>query len=122
MVGAYEKDFRIVRDGDVRWISARERGDDQGIVGRIMYGVSLDVTERKKQKRLSKTFAGEMNQRVKNILAVTLALKTISAHSTTTQDELVKDLRQRIFSLSKYHDMVRPAFSQQKWPQLSANY
>jgi two-component sensor histidine kinase len=58
--------------------------------------------------------AGEMNHRVKNILAITSALTTISARSTTAKDEMVKDLRQRIFALSKAHDMVRPDFSQQK--------
>jgi two-component sensor histidine kinase len=114
MLGAYETDFRILHDGKVRWISARGRGDDQGIVGRIMYGVFIDVTERKKAEEAREMLAGEMNHRVKNILAITSALTTISARSTTTKDEMVKDLRQRIFALSKAHDMVRPDFSQQK--------
>ena len=114
MLGAYETDFRILCDGKVRWISARGRGDDQGIIGRIMYGVFIDVTERKKAEEAREMLAGEMNHRVKNIFAITSALAFISARSTTTRDEMVKDLRQRIFALSKAHDMVRPDFSQQK--------
>jgi two-component sensor histidine kinase len=114
MLGAYETDFRILHDDKVRWISARGRGDDQGIVGRIMYGVFIDVTERKKAEEAREMLAGEMNHRVKNIFAITSALTTISARSTTTKDEMVKDLRQRIFALSKAHDMVRPDLSQQK--------
>jgi two-component sensor histidine kinase len=114
MFGAYETDFRILHDDDVRWISARGRGDDQGIVGRIMYGVFIDVTERKKAEEAREMLAGEMNHRVKNIFAITSALTTISARSTTTKDEMVKNLRQRIFALSKAHDMVRPDVSQQK--------
>jgi hypothetical protein len=114
MLGAYETDFRILCDGKVRWISARGRGDDQGIVGRIMYGVFIDVTERKKAEEAREMLAGEMNHRVKNIFAITSALTTISARSTKTKDEMVKDVRQRIFALSKAHDMVRPDFSQQK--------
>jgi hypothetical protein len=114
MLGAYETDFRILCDGKVRWISARGRGDDQGIIGRIMYGVFIDVTERKKAEEAREMLAGEMNHRVKNIFAITSALASISARSTTTRDEMVKDLRQRIFALSKAHDMVRPNFSQQK--------
>ena len=114
MPGAYETDFRIVVDGNIRWISARGRGDDQGIVGRIMYGVFIDVTERKKAEEAREMLVGEMNHRVKNIFAITSALTTISARSTTTKDEMVKDLRQRIFALSKAHDMVRPDHSQQK--------
>lgn len=114
MLGAYETDFRIIVHGNIRWISARGRGDDQGIVGRIMYGVFIDVTERKKAEEAREMLAGEMNHRVKNLFAITAALTTISARSTETKDEMVKDLRQRIFALSKAHDMVRPDYGQQK--------
>src|SRR5688572_4063291 len=34
IVGPYEIDFRIMVGDEVRWISARGRGDDEGIVGR----------------------------------------------------------------------------------------
>ncbi|RYG11928.1 MAG: histidine kinase, partial [Caulobacteraceae bacterium] len=47
IVGPYEIDFRIMVKDEVRWISARGRGDDEGIEGRVMYGVFLDVTGRK---------------------------------------------------------------------------
>ena len=114
MLGAYETDFRILHEGNVRWISARGRGHDQGIVGRIMYGVFIDVTDRKRAEQAREMLASEMNHRVKNIFAITSALTTISARSTTTKDELVKDLRQRIFALSRAHDLVRPDPSQQK--------
>ena len=65
-------------------LSARCRGDDQGIVGRLMYGVFIDVTERKKAEEARELLAGEMN-RVKNLFAITSALTTISARSTTTK-------------------------------------
>jgi two-component sensor histidine kinase len=111
--GDYETDFRILQDGKIRWISARGRGDDQGIVGRIMYGVFIDVTERKKAEEAREMLAGEMDHRVKNIFAITSALTTISSRSTATKDEMVQDLRQRIVALSKAHDMVRPDHSNQ---------
>lgn len=111
--GAYETDFRILHGDKVHWISARGRGDDQGIVGRIMYGVFIDVTERKKAEEAREMLASEMNHRVKNIFAITAALTGISSRSTTTKDEMVKDLRQRIVALSKAHDMVRPDHRQQ---------
>jgi two-component sensor histidine kinase len=114
MLGAYETDFRILSNGKVRWISARGRGDDQGIIGRIMYGVFIDVTERKKAEEAREMLAGEMNHRVKNIFAITSALTSISARASTSKEEMVKDLRQRIFALSQAHDMVRPDLSQQK--------
>jgi len=46
--GRYEIDFRILHGEGVRWISARGQGDDKGIVERVMFGVFLDVTERKR--------------------------------------------------------------------------
>lgn len=113
ILGNYETDFRILHDQEIRWISARGKGDDQGIVGRIMYGVFIDVTERKKAEEAREMLAGEMNHRVKNIFAITAALTTMSSRSTLTKDEMVKDLRQRIVALSKAHDMVRPDHSQQ---------
>lgn len=111
--GNYETDFRILQDGKIRWIAARGRGDDQGIVGRVMYGVFIDVTERKKAEEAREMIAGEMDHRVKNIFAITSALTTISSRSTTTKNEMVKDLSQRLGALSKAHNMVRPDHSQQ---------
>jgi len=35
----------------VRWISARGQGDDEGIVGAVMFGIFLDVTGRKQVNR-----------------------------------------------------------------------
>src|SRR3979490_3264722 len=46
IIGAYEIDFRIMVGEEVRWVSARGQGNDAGIVGRIMYGIFIDVTGR----------------------------------------------------------------------------
>jgi hypothetical protein len=78
-----------------------------------MYGVFIDVTERKKAEEAREMLAGEMDHRVKNIFAITSALTTISDRSTMTKDEMAKDLRQRIVALSNAHNMVRPDHSQQ---------
>ena len=51
IMGAYEIDFRILHGEDVRWVSARGQGDDKGIVERVMFGVFLDVTERRRPRR-----------------------------------------------------------------------
>jgi hypothetical protein len=59
--------------------------DEQGIVGRIMYGVFIDVTERKKTEEAREMLVDEMNHRVKNILAITSALTTISSRTTMTK-------------------------------------
>jgi len=61
--GPYEIDFRILHGTEVRWVSARGQGDDRGIVGRIMFGVFLDVTGRKQAKEGHELLAGEMSPR-----------------------------------------------------------
>ena len=39
VAGSYEIDFRILVGEDVRWISARGRGADEGIIDRLMFGI-----------------------------------------------------------------------------------
>lgn len=56
-----------------------------------------------------------MNHRLKkNFFAISSALTTFAARSTSTKDEMLKDLRQRMLALSQAHDKVRPDFNQQK--------
>jgi two-component sensor histidine kinase len=112
--GAYEIDFRILHGAEVRWVSARGRGDDQGIVDRMMFGVFLDVTERKLAEEAREMIANEMAHRVKNLFAIAAALTGISARSTATTAEMYRDLTQRLAALSRAHDLVRPVLSQPK--------
>jgi two-component sensor histidine kinase len=112
--GAYEIDFRILHGTEVRWVSARGRGDDQGIVDRVMFGVFLDVTERKLAEEAREMIANEMAHRVKNLFAIASALTGISARSTATTAEMYRDLTQRLAALSRAHDLVRPVLSQPK--------
>ncbi|WP_043833235.1 sensor histidine kinase [Muricoccus aerilatus] len=107
--GAYEIDFRIRQDGEIRWISARGQGADVGIVDRIMFGVFLDVTGRKKAEEAREMLAGEMSHRVKNLFSIASALTAIAARSATTTQEMAHDLTQRLTSLGRAHDLVRPS-------------
>lgn len=107
VAGAYETDFRVLHGDRVRWISARGRGDDQGIVGRIMFGIFIDVTVRKLAEEARELLTAEMNHRIRNLFAVAAALTGISARSTSTKDEMVDDLTQRLTALSNAHDLVR---------------
>ncbi len=82
--GPYEVDFRILRDdrdGEVCWISARGLGADEGIVERVMFGVFLDVTERKLVEETRELLAAEMSHRVKNLFAIASSLPAIAARS-----------------------------------------
>ncbi len=108
ILGAYEIDFRILHGDDVRWVSARGQGDDRGIVKRVMFGVFLDVTARKKAEEARELLAGEMSHRVKNLFAIASALTAIAARSAATTTEMARDLTQRLTALGRAHDLVRP--------------
>lgn len=108
IVGPYEIDFRIMVDKDVRWVSARGRGDDEGIVNRVMFGIFLDVTGRKQAEEANELLAGEMSHRVKNLITIAGALTTMTSRSTETKEEMVSNLTQRLTALGRAHDLVRP--------------
>jgi two-component sensor histidine kinase len=105
--GGYEIDFRILRDGLIRWVSARGQGDGIGRVGRVTFGIFMDVTDRKLSEEATELLAAEMVHRVKNLFAITSALTAIAARSTTTTAQMAHDLTQRLSALSKAHDLVR---------------
>jgi hypothetical protein len=108
IVGSYEIDFRILLDEVVRWVSARGQGDNENIRAGVMFGIFLDVTQRKLAEEAHELIAGEMSHRVKNLLAVASALTQITSHAATTQ-EMAKDLTTRLMTLGRVQDLVRPA-------------
>jgi hypothetical protein len=108
IIGAYEIDFRIMVGEEVRWVSARGQGNDAGIVGRIMYGIFIDVTGRKQAEEGHELLAGEMSHRVKNLLAIASGLTAITSRSAKTTADMAKELTQRLTALGRAHDLVRP--------------
>ena len=120
IVGPYEIDFRILLDDVVRWVSARGRGDDENIRAGVMFGIFLDVTQRKLAEEAHELIAGEMSHRVKNLLAVASALTMITSHAATTQ-EMAKDLTNRLITLGRVQDLVRPGSGQEKRAVLLAD-
>ena len=108
VLGAYEFDFRIIIGDHVRWISARGKGNDEGIVDRVMFGIFLDVSGRKQAEESHELLAGEMSHRVKNLLAIATGLTAITARSATSAPEMAKALTQRLIALGRAHDLTRP--------------
>lgn len=108
VAGSYEIDFRICLGDEVRWISARGRGADEGIVDGVMFGIFLDVTGRKQAEEGSELLAGEMSHRVKNLLAIATGLTQISGRSALSVADMTAELTQRLTALGRAHDFVRP--------------
>jgi two-component sensor histidine kinase len=106
--GPYEIDFRILIGEAVQWISARGQGADVGMVGRLMFGIFLDVTGRKQAEEGSELLAGEMSHRVKNLLAIAAGLTAITSRSAKTIEDMAQQLTHRLTALGRAHDLVRP--------------
>ena len=108
VVGAYEIDFRILLGEDIRWVSARGLGNDEGLHRGRMSGVFLDVTGRKQAEEGHELLAGEMSHRVKNLLAIAAGLTNLTSRSTNTAQEMARELTDRLTALGRAHDLVRP--------------
>ena len=106
--GPYEIDFRIMVGDDIRWISARGQAAEAGAADTAMFGIFLDVTGRKQAEEGSELLAGEMSHRVKNLLAIAAALTQITSRSAISVEEMTGQLTQRLTSLGRAHDLVRP--------------
>ena len=85
-----------------------------------MFGIFLDVTQRKLAEEAHELIAGETSHRVKNLLAVATALTQITSRAATTQ-EMAQDLTKRLISLGRVHDLVRPLPGQEKRAVLIAD-
>ena len=116
ILGAYEIDFRIMVGDELKWISARGQGDDEGMVQRVMFGIFIDVTGRKQAEEGRELLAGEMSHRVKNLLAIASGLTAITSRSTTTTEDMARELTLRLTALGRAHDLVRPIAGQTKEP------
>ena len=108
IAGSYEIDFRVLLGDQVRWISARGQGADADIVDRIMFGIFLDVTGRKQAEEGHELLAGEMSHRVKNLLAIAAGLTHFTSRSAATVSEMATLLTERLISLGRAHDLLRP--------------
>jgi two-component sensor histidine kinase len=107
-LGTFEIDFRIQLENEIRWISSRGQGNDEGIAEKIMFGVFLDVTQRKQAEEANQLLAEEMTHRVKNLLQIAAGLALLSGRSAKTTKDMVSDLSDRLIGLGRAHDLVRP--------------
>jgi two-component sensor histidine kinase len=108
VAGPYEIDFRILLGDEVRWISARGRGADAGMLDGVMFGIFLDVTGRKQAEEGSELLAGEMSHRVKNLLSIAAGLTQLTGRSASSVLEMTNELTERLTALGRAHDVVRP--------------
>jgi PAS domain S-box-containing protein len=108
--------FRIIRNGEVRWIETRNRFsyDKMGRAEQAI-GVSIDVTERRQAEDHKSLLIAELDHRVKNMLACVLAVAQRTKESAKSVDEFLDVLDGRIHSLANAHTLL----SRSRWQGVS---
>ena len=100
-------EYRIVRDGDVRWIESRSfisYGND-GRAQRVI-GVNIDVTERKRAEEQQRVLVAELDHRVKNVLATVTAVAAHTLDASSSMAEFVAALDGRLRSMASMHELL----------------
>jgi PAS domain S-box-containing protein len=105
---AFRLEYRLRRnDGEYRWIidSAVPRFGPAGeFFGYI--GSAIDITERKKAEEMQQLLIGELNHRVKNMLAGVQAIAQQTLRRTQDPAQFVPAFAGRIQSLSRAHTLL----------------
>lgn len=78
-----------------------------GSTERAMLGVAVDITERKHAERRLQFTLQELDHRVKNTLALVLAVAEHAAATTDSVESFVADFRARTMAMARMHDALR---------------
>ena len=99
--------FRIIRNGEVRWIETRNRFayDKMGRVVQTI-GVSIDITERKRAEEHQSVLIAELDHRVKNVLATVSAVAGHTLEASSSMSHFVAALDGRIRSMAAAHELL----------------
>lgn len=103
----FETEFRIVRtDGEVRWVYVRAQAFGDSDRPARVYGISMDITERKEREAHIRFLMSEVSHRSKNLLAVVQAIASQTARSTRSPLDFAKDFGARLKSLAASLDLL----------------
>ena len=105
--GEYSVEYRIIRDGEVRWIESRSfiSYDSDGSPQRII-GVNIDITERKRAEEHQRVLVAELDHRVKNVLATVSAVAGQTLETSSSMTHFVAALDGRIRSMATAHELL----------------
>lgn len=106
----YEIEYRLRHhSGEYRWTLGRAQPvrDASGAVTR-WFGTCTDIHDHKRIAEQETLLSRELSHRIKNIFSVISGLVALSARRFPEAAGFAKDLRERIVSLGKAHDFVRP--------------
>jgi PAS domain S-box-containing protein len=114
--GVCEDEFRIVRpSGERRWLFVRAQAFNDSRRPAHMYGVSMDITERKEHEGHIRFLMSEISHRSKNLLAVVQAIAAQTARTRSSSADFAADFSARLKSLASSVDLL----VQQEWRGVS---
>jgi PAS domain S-box-containing protein len=105
---SYTVEFRLMRpDGQEMWLqeAATAEFDAAGKCVRIK-GLTLDITERKRADEHQRLLVAELDHRVKNVLARVSVVAMYTRQGSSTMDQFVQALDQRIQSMAVAHALL----------------
>lgn len=106
----YEIEYRLRHHtGEYRWTlgGALPVRDEDGEIIRWV-GTCTDIHDHKKTAEQNAILSRELSHRIKNIFAVLNGLIAMSARQFPQMNELAQQLKERIATLGRAHDYVRP--------------
>ena len=100
---------RIIKDGAIRWVSARGycELDEHGRPARFP-AATVDITDLKQAVEARELLARELSHRIKNIFTVVQGLVAMSARTDEAARPFARALQARLSSLAQAHEYVRP--------------
>jgi two-component sensor histidine kinase/CheY-like chemotaxis protein/integral membrane sensor domain MASE1 len=103
-----EVEFRLIlADGSVRWISRRTRSRREPGSNTIrLFGTAMDITSRKEDDERQALLMGELDHRVKNMLATIKAVIARTATHGRSAAELSQLLGGRIEAMARTHSLL----------------
>ena len=104
--GELSAEWRVMGpDGGVRWLAAtgRMQRSEQG--GRML-GITQDITERKQTETRLRLLLGELQHRVRNILAVVRSIVSRTVRSATDLDDAASHLDGRLDTLARTQSVL----------------
>jgi len=106
----YEIEYRLRHhSGEYRWTLGRAQAvrDGSGTITR-WFGTCTDIHDHKQLAEQETLLSRELSHRIKNIFSVISGLVALSTRRFPEAAGFGRDLRERILSLARAHDFVRP--------------
>jgi PAS domain S-box-containing protein len=105
----YVQEYRIIRpaDGDIRWIRGTgfPMPDDDGTLRRLG-GIAQDITEAKRVEERERRLWGELQLRVRNILAEVRSIAARTVETNKDPDEFFIHFDGRLAALARTHSIL----------------